>query len=180
MPVATSPSLKTLPDRPCQEGGILLIGINPSPVSVAAGHYYQGVLGRRLWSRLAWLGLLVDATPGAEDAAFVRAGNGLTDLAKRPTARATGLTQAELAAGVGPLRARVRDWKPGLLLFAFRPPAEAVMGTRAIAPGPCGTFESIPGFLLSGPYASVADRNANDRALIKELGRIRRELGSAR
>jgi hypothetical protein len=30
----------------------ICVGINPSPVSVAAGHYYQGQIGRRFWQRL--------------------------------------------------------------------------------------------------------------------------------
>jgi TDG/mug DNA glycosylase family protein len=153
-------------------GKILLVGINPSPVSVAAGHYYQGTLGRRLWARLADIGLLRDAEPGNEDDAFCRAGHGLTDLVKKPTSRATSLARDEIAAGIGPLRRKVRDWKPGLMLFAFRPPAEAIMNDQSIAPGPCGAFESIPGFLLTGPYASRVDRVANDRALLSALRRL--------
>src|SRR5712691_1489057 len=46
------PSEPTLPDIPPKPGGILLVGINPAPVSVAAGHYYQGRIGQRLWRRL--------------------------------------------------------------------------------------------------------------------------------
>lgn len=163
--------MTTFPDRPCQKGGILLDGINPSPVSVAAGHYYQGTLGRRLWRRLASLGLLAGAKPGFEDDAWCRAGNGLTDLVKRPSGRAHELTRAELEAGIAPLRQKVRAWSPGLLLFAFRPPAEAVMGTSEIAPGSCGTFGSVPGFLLSGPYAATPLRIENDRALLHVIGR---------
>lgn len=34
------------------------VGINPSPVSVAAGHYYQGRLGRLFFSRLYEAGVL--------------------------------------------------------------------------------------------------------------------------
>ncbi|MBV8564647.1 MAG: hypothetical protein JO273_04225 [Methylobacteriaceae bacterium] len=30
----------------------VFVGINPSRVSVDAGHYYQGKLGRRFWDRL--------------------------------------------------------------------------------------------------------------------------------
>src|SRR5688572_8759489 len=96
--------MKTLPDHPCQPGGVLLVGINPAPVSVKAGHYYQGTHGRRLWARLASLGLLQCATPGKEDEAFVAAGNGLTDLVKRPTPSAATVTPSEMAAGEVALR----------------------------------------------------------------------------
>jgi len=30
----------------------VIVGINPSTVSVEAGHYYQGTLGKLLWKRL--------------------------------------------------------------------------------------------------------------------------------
>jgi len=53
----------TLPDYPPKPGGVLLVGINPAPPFVQAGHYYQGTIGRRLWRRLEGLGLLRDATP---------------------------------------------------------------------------------------------------------------------
>jgi TDG/mug DNA glycosylase family protein len=160
--------MDTLPDRPCRPGGILLVGINPSPVSVAAGHYYQGRLGQRLWARLRRVRLLDDAAGGWDDA-FVAAGNGLTDLVKRPTARADALTPFELSAGRSALAAKVREWRPGMILFAFRPPAEALIGP-GVAPGPCGAFEGIRGFLLSPPYASRDDTAANDALLLELLG----------
>lgn len=34
------------------------VGINPSPVSVERGHYYQGRLGQRFYGRLRRVGLL--------------------------------------------------------------------------------------------------------------------------
>ena len=161
--------MDTLPDHPCRPGGVLLVGINPSPVSVAAGHYYQGRLGQRLWARLRRVGLLADEAAEWEDDAYVAAGNGLTDLVKRPTAQASGLTPKELAGGRDALAAKARDWKPGLLLFAFRPPAEALFG-RGVSSGPCGAFEGIPAFLMSGPYASRAITEANDALLVAALG----------
>ncbi len=156
--------MDTLPDRPCRPGGVLLVGINPSPVSVAAGHYYQGRLGQRLWNRLRRLGLLADALGHFEDDAFVAAGNGLTDLVKRPSRRADELSRQELAAGRDGLVEKVRTWEPALLLFAFRPPAEALLG-KAVGPGPGPQFEGASTFLLSGPYAPAAEKYANDAEL---------------
>ena len=144
--MGTTDPPRTLPDRPCQPGGILLVGINPSPVSVAAGHYYQGRLGQRLWGRLRRLDALTDDPGSWEDDAFVAAGNGLTDLVKRPTDAADQLSAQELAAGRTALLDKVRAWQPGLLLFAFRPPAEALLG-KSIAPGRGPDFEDIPTFL---------------------------------
>jgi double-stranded uracil-DNA glycosylase len=118
----------TLPDIPCRPGGVLLVGINPAPPSVAAGHNYQGRHGRRLWKRLERIGLLRDADVGLEDEAFARAGHGLTDLVKRPTASAAELSAQELADGRRGLQEKIRRWEPGLLLFAYRPPAVASIG----------------------------------------------------
>jgi len=164
--VVTEPS-RTLPDHPCRPGGILLVGVNPSPVSVAVGHYYQGRLGKRLWERLRRLGLLNDESAIWEDDAFVAAGHGLTDLVKRPTSASSELSAAELAAGRTALADKVRAWRPGMLLFAFRAPAEALLG-RGVVPGRGPDLEGIPTFLLSGPYAP-AEHAANIDAELREL-----------
>jgi double-stranded uracil-DNA glycosylase len=158
----------SLPDRPPTKGGVLLVGINPAPISVAAGHYYQGRLGRRLWRRLEHIGLLADPVPGAEDDAFVAAGNGLTDLVKRPTASADLLSPGELRQGAGVLRKKIADWQPGLVLFAFKPPAVELLGS--VRPGPCGEIEGIPSFLLSSPYAAATETARIDDALRAVLG----------
>lgn len=161
--------LETLPDIAPKPGGVLLVGINPAPASVAAGHYYQGRLGRRLWRRLQRLGLLRDAEPGAEDEAFAAAGHGLTDLAKRPTPSSDLLSKAELAQGADALRAKIREWRPGLVLFAFREPAVRLLG-RNVTPGACGVVESAPAFLLTGPYASRQETERIDQELMAILG----------
>lgn len=162
-------AFRTLPDLPPERGGVLLVGINPAPISVAAGHYYQGRLGRRLWKRLQRVGLLKDPVPGAEDEAFVSAGNGLTDLVKRPTASSTELAGEELAEGVDSLRAKIREWRPRLILFPFKEPARRLLGD--VSPGPCGQVEGVPTFLLSGPYAPRAEADRIDGQLANLLGR---------
>lgn len=175
----TSDGERTLPDIPPSPGGVLLVGINPAPPSVAAGHYYQGRLGQRLWRRLERLGLLEDARPGAEDEAFARAGHGLTDLVKRPTASAAELTDAELEAGVAALREKIHLWKPGLALFAFRQPAQRLLG-NAVRPGSGPELEGVPTFLLSGPYAPRAEAERIDTELVSLLGsRTARQASAA-
>ena len=156
---------KTLPDRAPRPGGVLLVGINPPPVSVRAGHYYQGKLGQRLWKRLEALGLLANAVPGAEDDAFVASGNGLTDLVKRVTASSIDLSRAEIEAGVDPLREKIRSWKPRLVLFAFVSAARVATGDATVKPGPGPMLEGVPTFLFTGPYASAREAEANDRRL---------------
>jgi TDG/mug DNA glycosylase family protein len=157
-----------LPDIEPKEGGVLLVGINPAPISVAAGHYYQGRLGRRLWRRLERVGLLTDASAGAEDEAFARAGHGLTDLVKRATTSSAELAAEELAAGAALLRAKIRKWKPGLILFAFSQPARHALGRR-IEPGLGPELEGVPTFLLSGPYAAASETHRIDAELARFL-----------
>ena len=149
--------MKSLPDYPCRPGGVLIVGINPSPVSVELGRYYQGKHGKRLWKRLTRVGLLNGACEGREDEAFVAAGNGLTDLVKRATASADELSSDEIATGVAGLRSKVRSWRPGLMLFVYRPPAAHLLGGANVRPGACPMFEGIHTFLLSSPYAKSAD-----------------------
>ena len=141
----------TLPDIPPKQGHVLLVGINPAPVSVAAGHYYQGKLGRRLWRRLEGVGLLEDPVPGREDEAFARAGHGLTDLVKRPTKSAAELGADEFAAGIEEFAENVASWRPGLILFAFKAAARHLVGS-AVSPGLGPHFEGVPTFLLTGQY----------------------------
>ena len=159
----------TLPDIPPSPGGVLLVGINPISESVARGHYYQGRLGRRLWRRLGVLGLLDSPTPGAEDEAFARAGHGLTDVVKRPTSSSAEVRADELAAGANELRAKVREWRPGLVLFAFRMAAVPLLG-RDVRPGLCGEVEGVRAFLLSGPFAPLEEAQEIDARLRDILG----------
>lgn len=162
----------TLPDRAPKPGGILLVGINPAPRSVQAGHYYQGRLGKRLWQRLARLALLSNAVPGAEDDAFVHTGHGLTDIVKRPTRTASELGREEIRQGVEALREKVKAWRPALILFAFKKAASAVTGTASFPPGEGPQFEGIPTFLLSGPYASRDLTERVNERLSKRVGAI--------
>lgn len=159
----------SLPDIPPSPGGVLLVGVNPAPPSVAAGHYYQGRLGQRLWRRLEGLGLLDGPRPGAEDESFARAGHGLTDLVKRPTASAADLDPRELEAGVDALREKIQAWKPGLVLFAFRQAARQVLGP-AVRAGKGPELDGVPTFLLSGPYAPRHEAEHIDAELRALLG----------
>ena len=159
----------TLADMPPAPGGVLLVGINPAHRSVAAGHYYQGALGRRLWKRLERLGLLVDPQPGAEDVTFARMGNGLTDVVKRPTKTAGEVSAKELEQGAAGLRAKIARWHPGLVLFAFKQAAASILPRMEIKPGPGPPIGDVPTFLLSGPYAPAVQAAEVDRRLAEVL-----------
>jgi G:T/U-mismatch repair DNA glycosylase len=89
----------------------IIVGINPSPVSVLAGHYYQGRLGKLLWKRLAAHGIVQDLEPGKEDEAAFEQGFGFADLIRRPTATSAELSRAEIAAAVPGLVKRLRPYR---------------------------------------------------------------------
>jgi double-stranded uracil-DNA glycosylase len=148
--------VETLADLPPLRGRLLFVGLNPSPVSVDAGHYHQGKLGRTFWRRLIRATILPSDTDlDSADDALAAAGHGITDLLKSPTARDEA-SDAALTAGVGPLWQKVAIWRPAAIVFVYKRAAEIAAARRldetwgqlhgvALAGRPC--------FLMPGPYA---------------------------
>ena len=146
----------TLADLPPLRDRLLFVGLNPSPVSVEAGHYHQGRLGQTFWRRLMTAGILPQGTPiETADDALLAAGHGITDLLKTPTARDEA-SDAVLTTGVGPLWQKIALWRPGAVVFIYKRAATIAAGRElkeswgqlvgmALAGRPC--------FLMPGPYA---------------------------
>jgi TDG/mug DNA glycosylase family protein len=134
------------------------IGINPAPVSVHAGHYYQGRAGQTFYRRLHSIGLL---PPGAgfEDDRLFAAGVGFTDVVKRPTRCATEISKHELAYGRSALEERLRKVGAPLVIFVFKKAAVTMLGTfeghGLLAP--TKRLNESPVFVMPGPYEH-ADR----------------------
>ena len=149
-------NVTTLADLPPRRDRLLFVGLNPSPVSVDAGHYHQGQLGRTFWRRLMTAGVLPADTPIASaDDALVAAGHGITDLLKAPTARDEA-SDAALTAGVGPLWQKIALWRPGAVVFIYKRAASVAAG-RALAES-WGQLAGValagrPCCLMPGPYA---------------------------
>lgn len=97
-----------IPDAP----RAVLVGINPAPPSVAAGHYYQGRAGRRIMTRLRFAGLLPSEPVGFDDDDAHRHGIGFTDIIKRPTAGASDLRPDEFRHGARYLRTGSKRHRP--------------------------------------------------------------------
>lgn len=152
--------VQTLADLPPEPGRLLFVGLNPSPVSVDAGHYHQGRIGRRFWQRLVAATILPEGTmPEAADDALVAAGHGITDLLKLPSARDEA-DNATLRLGVGPLWQKIAVWRPAAVVFIYKRAAEACAGHPLAEPW--GHVEGLamaarPCFLMPGPYASRGD-----------------------
>jgi TDG/mug DNA glycosylase family protein len=156
-------SLETLADLPPLRDRLLFVGLNPSPVSVEAGHYFQGRLGQAFWRRLMLAEILPRDTPiETADDALVAMGHGLTDLLKVPSPR-DDATDAILRAGVGPLWQKVAIWRPAAIVFVYKRAAE-IVAARALAER-WGKLEGValsgrPCFLMPGPYARTAEVDA--------------------
>jgi TDG/mug DNA glycosylase family protein len=162
----------TLEDPPPLRDRLLFVGLNPSPVSVEAGHYFQGRLGRAFWARLMVAEILPGDTPlDTADDALAALGHGITDLVKAPSPRDTA-SDATLRAGVGPLWQKVAIWRPAAVVFVWKRVAE-IVAARPV-PEPWGQLDGValsgrPCFLMPGPYAP---REQVDLALtfIRNLG----------
>ena len=146
----------TLADLPPLRDHLLFVGLNPSPVSVEAGHYHQGRLGQTFWRRLMTAGVLPPGTPiETADDALLAAGHGITDLLKTPTARDEA-SDALLITGVGPLWQKIALWRPAAVVFIYKRAATIAAGRELKEPW--GQLVGVamagrPCFLMPGPYA---------------------------
>jgi double-stranded uracil-DNA glycosylase len=109
--------------RPGLKG--VFVGLNPSPVSVAKGHYYQGRLGRALWQRLQRFGVTGPLRPGSEDEDAFAQGFGFVDLIRLPTARESGLSLRQKASAASDLIKRLCALpdRP-VIVFVFKAPCD--------------------------------------------------------
>jgi len=103
------------------------VGVNPAPVSIAAGHDYQGRAGQTFYRRLAAVGLLPPGKGFEDDRAF-EAGIGFTDIVKRPTGNATEVHPTEFVAGRLILEDKLRALEVPLVIFTFKKAATALLG----------------------------------------------------
>jgi G:T/U-mismatch repair DNA glycosylase len=164
--------VETLADLPPVRDRLLFVGLNPSPVSVAAGHYFQGRLGRAFWERLIVAQILPKAIPiETADDMLVAAGHGVTDLLKEPSAR-DAATDDVLRPGVGPLWRKIAIWRPAAIVFVYKRAAEISAGRPLTEPW--GQLVGValagrPCFLMPGPYAPSAEVAAGLN-LIRNLG----------
>ena len=147
-------SVETLEDLLRPGLRAVCVGINPSPVSVRAGHYYQGRLGQRFFGRLRRVGLLPERIEGYEDDALFAAGVGFTDIVKRPTARADELRAEEYRHGGEELRRKLRTTAPTIAIFTYKKTAQVLFGGfEGVGFLPRRGEDPYEPFVMPGPYA---------------------------
>ena len=149
----------TLADLVAPRLRVLIIGLNPSVVAAETGVPFGGRTNR-FWPAAMDAGLLSkDRDPWA---AFTGSHIGFTDLVKRASARADGLTRAEYAAGAGCVRALVQWLAPTVVCFAglagYRAAVDrtAAIGVQSTAFGGAITYV-MPNPSGANAHASRAD-----------------------
>jgi TDG/mug DNA glycosylase family protein len=126
------PSFATLPDYLAPGLELVFIGINPGLYSLRRGHYFARSTSR-FWpafsrsklSRRMRRELNVDILGPERDSELPRFGIGLTDVVKRPSANASGLTPQDFATWIPVLLEKLHRYKPRVACFhgvtAYRP-----------------------------------------------------------
>jgi TDG/mug DNA glycosylase family protein len=120
----------TLADIWPNEVRAMIIGLNPAPKSVEAGHYYQGRYGQRQLGNLAKYGLF--SSPGNStffEESALGSGVGFGDLVKRPTVDEHGPSNAEKEHGRTLLMNALAERDVPLVICVFRHPVEALLGS---------------------------------------------------
>lgn len=108
--------LETLPDYLQPALDIVFIGLNPSSISVREGHYFANPRNR-FWTALNRSGLVPVQLAPALDHQLLDHGIGLTDLIKRPTSQASGLTVSDYREGAPLLKAKLLHYRPAITCF---------------------------------------------------------------
>jgi TDG/mug DNA glycosylase family protein len=133
------------------------VGINPAPRSVRAGHYYQGNLGQRFFSRLSQTGVVPPGRGGWQDDEAFAVDVGFTDIVKRPTERATEVRPEEYEHGQGLLEAKLERYRPAVAIFTFKATAKKLFGNfygNGFVPGLHLAHSAV--YVMPGPYQSAS------------------------
>lgn len=111
--------MKTLPDYLQSGLHIVLIGLNPSPISVKAGFYYANPRNR-FWAALNGSRLIDQPVQPGEPAVrqlFNNYAIGFTDIVKRPTPMGNALRAADFRKGADDLKQKLLEYQPGIAWF---------------------------------------------------------------
>ena len=113
------PKFVTLPDYLRTGLDIILIGLNPSPISVKAGYYYANPRNR-FWPALNGSRVIKGTVvPGVEavEQLFAEQGLGFTDIVKRPTPMGNELRAVDFRQGAADLRQKLLEYQPRIAWF---------------------------------------------------------------
>ncbi len=105
-----------LPDYLAPNLDIVFVGINPGEYSDRVGHYFARPQNL-FWTALYESGLVPERLSPQDDARLLDFGYGLTDVVKRPSARADQVSPAEFLKGGRALRRKLEPLSLHLVAF---------------------------------------------------------------
>ena len=181
---AGNPPVATLPDYLRPGLDIVLIGLNPSTRSVEAGHYFANPRNR-FWRAVSAADIVGRPVGPEDDASLLAHGIGFTDVVKRPTSQASGLTTADYRRDAPALREKLLRHAPRIACFhgltAYRAYLRHGEGIKTAGNLELGRQDLVIGasrvFVLPNPSPANARYSLDDLASwYRELNRWRIEL----
>lgn len=156
----------TLADVWPDEPRAVIVGLNPAPPSVAAGHYYQGQVGQTQLRRLASAGLFRLPSGRYFEEAALESGVGFTDIVKRPSRGEGDVRPDEIRFGSALLAEKLAARDVELVVCVFRHPVKVLLGSEG-TPGlqTKRTSWGAQVFRMPGPF----DKRENVEVTLSEL-----------
>ena len=168
---------ESLPDYLKEGLDIVLIGLNPSVRSVTAGHYFANPRNR-FWPAVSAANLVNGPVGPEDDASLMVHGIGFTDVVKRPTPQASGLSTADYRRDAPALRDKLLHYSPRIACFhgltAYRAYLRHAEGVRS--PGDIALGRQDLRIGLSHVFVLPNPSPANARYSLDELAGWYREL----
>ena len=152
---------RTLPDTVGPGMRLLVCGLNPSLYAADAGVGYARP-GNRFWPAARAAGV-VERDRDPVDA-LLHHGVGMTDLVKRATTGASGLTAAEYRAGAARVERLVRWLGPGAVCFVGLAGWRATVDPRAAAGEQAAGFGGVPAYVMPSTSGANAHARLDDLA----------------
>jgi double-stranded uracil-DNA glycosylase len=144
---------RTLPDTVGPGMRMLLVGLNPSEYSADAGAAFARP-GNRFWPAAVASGIVTKARDPFH--ALRVDGVGMTDLAKRATPRADGLSREEFEHGAARLERLVAWLRPGVVGFVGLSGYRAAVDRRAGSGWQARRFGGRPAYVMPNPSGANA------------------------
>jgi TDG/mug DNA glycosylase family protein len=164
----------TLADLVAPLLAVLVVGLNPSVVAAEQGVPFAGA-SNRFWPAALDAGLVrADRDPWG---AFVDAHVGFSDLVKRASPRADGLTREEYADGAARLRAVVEWLQPAVVCFAGLTGYRKAVDPDATEGNQPTRFGGAATYVMPNPSGANAHASRDD--LVAHLTAVRALAASA-
>jgi len=114
---------------------MLIIAKTPAPVSVEAGHYFQGAQGRMFWNSLCDYRILTRPTDNYHDELLLNHGYGITDIAKVPRDFGDEPSDREYLAGTERILKLIKTMQPTVLMFVYKRVLDRMLSLALNHPG---------------------------------------------